>query len=186
VQPASLELTAAQPENNVVRVAIEALGVLLSRTGRARALQLPCWNEALGLPRPIDQQWALRTQQILAFETDLLEYGDLFDGSAVIEERVAAMEAEAWELIERIEALGGAVAAVESGWTKGELVTANARRIREITTGERTLVGVNRFADGLPSPLVDDGPIFFVPDPDRDLGRVIGDLADIAARGRDD
>jgi (2R)-ethylmalonyl-CoA mutase len=171
VQPASLELTAAQPENNVVRIAIEALGVLLSRTGRARALQLPCWNEALGLPRPIDQQWALRTQQILAFETDLLEYGDLFDGSPIIEERVTAMEAEAWALIERIDALGGAVAAVESGWIKGELVAANARRIREITTGERTLVGVNRFRESLPSPLV-DGPTFLVPDPAEEAAQI--------------
>ena len=154
VQVNSLGLTEAQPENNVPRIALEALGVTLSRDARCRALQLPAWNEALGLPRPWDQQWSLRIQQILAFETDMLEYGDIFEGSLVIERKTAEIESAAWEEIRRIEQLGGAVAAVESGYMKQKLVESNARRVAEIESGARTVVGVNKFSEGEPSPLL--------------------------------
>jgi (2R)-ethylmalonyl-CoA mutase len=153
VQVNSLGLTEAQPENNVPRIALEALGVTLSRDARCRALQLPAWNEALGLPRPWDQQWSLRIQQILAFETDILDYPDIFEGSVVIEKKTAEIERAAWAEIERIEALGGAIAAVESGYMKRALVESNARRVAEIEAGERVVVGVNRFTEGEPSPL---------------------------------
>ncbi len=154
VQVNSLGLTEAQPENNVPRIALEALGVTLSRDARCRALQLPAWNEALGLPRPWDQQWSLRIQQILAFETDVLEYGDIFEGSLVIEKKTAEIESAAWEEIRRIEAQGGAIAAVESGYMKQKLVESNARRVAEIEAGQRTVVGVNKFTEGEPSPLL--------------------------------
>jgi len=132
VQVNSLGLTEAQPENNIARIALEALGVTLSKGARTRSLQLPAWNEALGLPRPWDQQLSLRIQQILAFETDLLEYPDLFDGSPVIEQKVEEISAAAWQEVERILDLGGAVAAVESGYMKRQLVESNARRIAAI------------------------------------------------------
>ncbi|HTO08986.1 MAG TPA: protein meaA [Myxococcota bacterium] len=154
VQVNSLGLTEAQPENNVPRIALEALGVTLSRDARCRALQLPAWNEALGLPRPWDQQWSLRIQQILAFETDMLEYPDIFEGSLVIEKKTAEIEAGAWAEIARIEQQGGAIAAVESGYMKQKLVESNARRVAEIESGARTVVGVNKFTEGEPSPLL--------------------------------
>jgi (2R)-ethylmalonyl-CoA mutase len=156
VQVNSLGLTEAQPENNVVRIVLETLGVTLSRDARARAVQLPAWNEALGLPRPWDQQWSLRIQQILAFETDLLEYGDLFTGSVVVEERVATMVDQARVEMDKIAAQGGALAAVESGYLKGELVAAHAERRRRIESGEEPVIGVNRFTETEPSPLTRD------------------------------
>jgi (2R)-ethylmalonyl-CoA mutase len=157
VQVNSLGLTEAQPENNVQRIVLEMLAVTLSRDARARAVQLPAWNEALGLPRPWDQQWALRMQQVLAYETDLLEYDDLFDGSRVIEAKVAELIAGARAEIDRVQEMGGAVAAVESGYMKGELVRALAQRRRRIETGEDVVVGVNRFETTEPSPLQAEG-----------------------------
>ncbi len=154
VQVNSLGLTEAQPENNVPRIALEALGVTLSRDARCRALQLPAWNEALGLPRPWDQQWSLRIQQILAYETDILEYPDIFEGSTVIERKTAEIEAAAWAEIKRIEEQGGVIAAVESGYMKRQLVESNARRVALIESGERIVVGVNRFEEGEGSLLV--------------------------------
>jgi (2R)-ethylmalonyl-CoA mutase len=157
VQVNSLGLTEAQPENNVPRIVLEALGATLSRDARCRALQLPAWNEALGLPRPWDQQWSLRVQQILAYETDLLEYGDLFEGSAVVERKTAELADAAWAEIERILGMGGAIAAVESGYLKARLVESNARRLAQIESGERVVVGVNRFAETEPSELLRSG-----------------------------
>jgi (2R)-ethylmalonyl-CoA mutase len=154
VQVNSLGLTEAQPENNVPRIALEALGVTLSRDARCRALQLPAWNEALGLPRPWDQQWSLRIQQILAYETDVLDYPDIFEGSVVVEKKTAEIEAAAWAEIARIEEQGGAIAAVESGYMKRALVESNARRVAQIESGERVVVGVNRFTEGEASPLL--------------------------------
>ncbi|MGL5928334.1 MAG: protein meaA [Dermatophilaceae bacterium] len=156
VQVNSLGLTETQPENNVQRIVLEMLGVTLSRDARARAVQLPAWNEALGLPRPWDQQWSLRMQQVLAFESDLLEHADLFTGSVVVEAKVAELVAGAREEIERVEAMGGAVAAVESGYMKGELVAAHTRRRQRIESGEDVVVGVNRFETTEPSPLTAD------------------------------
>jgi (2R)-ethylmalonyl-CoA mutase len=156
VQVNSLGLTEAQPENNVIRIVLEALGVTLSKDARARALQLPAWNEALGLPRPWDQQWSLRIQQILAFETDLLEYDDIFEGSVVIERRVGELVSAAQEEIDRIQAMGGAVAAVESGYMKGQLVDAHSQRRRRIEAGDDVVVGVNRFTTTEPSPLTEN------------------------------
>ncbi len=157
VQVNSLGLTAAQPENNVVRIVLEMLAVVLSKGARARAVQLPAWNEALGLPRAVDQKWSLRAQQILAFETDLLEYEDLFDGSPVIEAKVTALEGEAWREVERVLSMGGALAAVENGYVKEQLVTSNAARLRRIEKGEDVVVGVNRFVEEAPEPLVAGG-----------------------------
>jgi (2R)-ethylmalonyl-CoA mutase len=151
VQVNSLGLTEQQPENNVYRILLEMLAVVLSKNARARAVQLPAWNEALGLPRPWDQQWSLRLQQIVAFETDLLEYGDLFDGSPVVEAKVAALVAEAAAEFERIQALGGATAAID--YMKQRLVEANAKRLSAIERGEQIVVGVNRFTESAPSPL---------------------------------
>ncbi|HEU0214540.1 MAG TPA: protein meaA [Jiangellaceae bacterium] len=156
VQVNSLGLTEAQPENNVARIIIEMLAVTLSKRARARAVQLPAWNEALGLPRPWDQQWSLRLQQVLAFETDLLEYDDLFDGSPVVEAKVAEIVSDARTEMDRITEMGGAVAAVESGYLKQRLVAAHAERRRRIETGEDTVVGVNRFTETEPSPLTSD------------------------------
>jgi (2R)-ethylmalonyl-CoA mutase len=156
VQVNSLGLTEAQPENNVPRIALEALGVTLSRSARARAIQLPAWNEALGLPRPWDQQWSLRIQQILAYETDLLEFEDILDGSPVIERKVSEIEDAAQAEIERVLEMGGAVAAVESGYMKRALVESNTARVRAIESGSRKVVGVNDFVEGEPSPLVAD------------------------------
>ncbi|MDK9697649.1 MAG: protein meaA [Siculibacillus sp.] len=153
VQVNSLGLTEQQPENNVYRILIEALAVTLSRDARARAVQLPAWNEALGLPRPWDQQWSLRMQQILAYETDLLEFADIFDGSAEIEAKVAELVAEAKTELAAIEAMGGAVAAVESSYMKQKLVESNTRRLELIEAGKQTVVGVNRFQETEPSPL---------------------------------
>jgi (2R)-ethylmalonyl-CoA mutase len=153
VQVNSLGLTEQQPENNVTRILIEMLAVTLSKNARARAVQLPAWNEALGLPRPWDQQWSLRMQQILAYETDLLEYGDIFDGSPAIAAKVERLKREAKEELAHIAALGGAVAAVERGYMKQQLVESNTRRIEAIERGEQTVVGVNRFMESEPSPL---------------------------------
>jgi ethylmalonyl-CoA mutase len=163
VQVNSLGLTEQQPENNVYRILLEMLAVVLSKNARARAVQLPAWNEALGLPRPWDQQWSLRLQQIVAYETDLLEYGDLFDGSAEISRKVEALKAEAREELARIDAMGGAVAAVESSYMKQKLVESNTRRLAAIEAGEQVVVGVNRFVEGAPSPLTTaDGAILTV------------------------
>jgi (2R)-ethylmalonyl-CoA mutase len=157
VQVNSLGLTEAQPENNVQRIVLEMLAVTLSRDARARAVQLPAWNEALGLPRPWDQQWALRMQQVLAYETDLLEYEDLFDGSRVVEAKVAELVEGARAEIDRVQEMGGAVAAVETGYMKGELVRSLAARRRRIESGDEVVVGVNRFETTEPSPLQAEG-----------------------------
>ena len=166
VQVNSLGLTEPQPENNVYRILIEMLAVVLSKDARARAVQLPAWNEALGLPRPWDQQWSLRLQQIVAFETDLLEYGDLFNGSHVIDGKVEELMAEALEELARIDAMGGAIAAVESSYMKQRLVESNTKRLSAIESGEQTVVGVNKFTESAPSPLTagDDGG-FLAADP---------------------
>jgi (2R)-ethylmalonyl-CoA mutase len=156
VQVNSLGLTEAQPENNVQRIVLEMLGVTLSKDARARAVQLPAWNEALGLPRPWDQQWSLRLQQVLAFESDLLEYDDVFAGSHVIEAKVDELVAGARQEMDRIQALGGVVAAVESGYLKAELVASHARRRARIESGEDKVVGVNVFVESEPSPLTAD------------------------------
>ncbi len=163
VQVNSLGLTEQQPENNVHRILIEMLAVTLSKRARARAVQLPAWNEALGLPRPWDQQWSMRMQQILAFETDLLEYDDIFDGSTVIEARVAALKEQTRTELKRIAEIGGAVTAVEAGELKRALVESNARRIAAIERGEQIVVGVNKWQQGEPSPLTaGEGAIFTV------------------------
>jgi ethylmalonyl-CoA mutase len=151
LQVNSLGLTEAQPENNVPRIVLEMLGVTLSRDARARAVQLPAWNEALGLPRPWDQQWSLRMQQILAFETDLLEYDDIFTGSVVIEKKVRELIATATVELEEVLELGGAFAAVEE--LKTRLVRSHTTRVRSIETGEQVVVGVNRFTQSEQSPL---------------------------------
>ena len=157
VQVNSLGLTEAQAENNIVRIAFEMLGVTLSKRARARAVQLPAWNEALGLPHPWDQQVALRTQQVLAYETDLLDYDDIFDGSEVIERRTEAIVKEAWAEAERVLELGGAVAGVESGYIKEQLVASNAARIAAIESGEQIVVGVNAYEETAASPLLAEG-----------------------------
>jgi ethylmalonyl-CoA mutase len=151
VQVNSLGLTEAQPENNVQRIVLEMLGVTLSRDARARSIQLPAWNEALGLPRPWDQQWALRMQQVLAYETDLLEYPDLFDGSRVVEARTAELVESASAELDDVLALGGAFEAIDE--LKGRLVRSHAERMRQIEDGELTVVGVNRFTETAPSGL---------------------------------
>ena len=153
VQVNSLGLTEQQAENNVTRILLEMLAVTLSKNARARAVQLPAWNEALGLPRPWDQQWSLRMQQILAYETDLLDYGDIFDGSAEIERKVDDLKQQAKEELKRIEEMGGAVAAVESGYMKQQLVESNTARLEAIERGEQTVVGVNKYLESEPSPL---------------------------------
>jgi (2R)-ethylmalonyl-CoA mutase len=155
VQVNSLGLTEQQPENNVARILIEMLAVTLSRNARARAVQLPAWNEALGLPRPWDQQWSLRLQQILAYESDLLDYGDIFDGSPAIAAKVAELVRDAKQELAHIEGLGGAVAAVDQGYMKQQLVESNTLRVEAIERGERIVVGVNRFIETEPSPLAD-------------------------------
>ena len=151
VQVNSLGLTEAQPENNVPRIVLESLGVTLSKRARARALQLPAWNEALGLPRPWDQQWSLRIQQILAFESDLLEYGDIFDGSVVIEKKTAEVAESSWAELENVLGLGGAFEAIDE--LKARLVGSQAERIRRIETGDLQVVGVNCFTETAESPL---------------------------------
>jgi len=155
VQVNSLGLTEQQPENNVARILIEMLAVTLSKGARARAVQLPAWNEALGLPRPWDQQWSLRMQQILAYETDLLEYGDIFDGSTEIAREVAKLKEETTEELGRIEEMGGAVAAVDTGYMKQQLVESNTARLEAIERGEQVVVGVNKYVETEPSPLAD-------------------------------
>ena len=158
MQVNSLGLTEAQPENNVQRIVLEMLGVTLSRDARARAVQLPAWNEALGLPRPWDQQWSLRMQQVLAYESDLLEYPDLFDGSHVVD---GAGRRPSWTVPgpswTRCWSMGGVVAAVESGYLKSALVASLAERRRRIESGEDVVVGVNRFTETEPSPLTAAG-----------------------------
>jgi (2R)-ethylmalonyl-CoA mutase len=151
VQVNSLGLTEAQPENNVVRIVLEMLAVTLSKSARARSVQLPAWNEALGLPRPWDQQWSLRMQQVLAYETDLLEHGDIFEGSTVVERLTDDIADAAWAELEEVLSLGGAFAAVEE--LKGRLVTSMAERTRRIETGEQTVVGLNAWTETEPSPL---------------------------------
>ncbi len=200
VQVNSLGLTEAQPENNVYRIALEALAVTLGRDARARALQLPAWNEALGLPRPWDQQWSLRLQQILAYETDLLEYPDIFEGSIVMEGLVAELVAGARQEMGRVAELGGAVKAVD--YMKSALVESHRERWRKIESGELTAVGMNRFQSTEPSPLTADadGGILVV-DPqveaeqraaletwrfERDSAAVDAALAELARVARDD
>jgi ethylmalonyl-CoA mutase len=156
VQVNSLGLTEAQPENNVARIVLEMLAVTLSRDARARAVQLPAWNEALGLPRPWDQQWSLRLQQVLAFESDLLEYGDLVGGSPVIEAKTAELVAGAQAEMAKVAELGGMVAAVESGYLKAQLVASHAARRARIESGDLPVVGVNCFQATEPSPLTAD------------------------------
>ena len=165
VQVNSLGLTEQQPENNVYRILIETLAVVLSKNARARAVQLPAWNEALGLPRPFDQQWSLRMQQILAYETDLLEYGDLFDGSPEVARKVEELKQAAREELAAIDAMGGAVAAIDTGYMKSKLVESNTRRLETIERGEQIVVGVNKFRETEPSPLTaGDGAIMVVPE----------------------
>lgn len=160
VQVNSLGLTEAQPENNVQRIVLEMLAVTMSKQARARSVQLPAWNEALGLPRPWDQQWALRMQQVLAYETDLLEYDDLFDGSRVVETRTAALGEAAWAELQEVLALGGAFTAVDE--LKGRLVRSMAERTRRIESGEQPVVGVNMFIETELSPLDSPGNILTV------------------------
>ncbi|MBF0239814.1 MAG: protein meaA [SAR324 cluster bacterium] len=164
VQVNSLGLSEEQPENNAWRILIEALGVTLSRDARCRALQLPAWNEALSLPRPWDQQWSLRLQQILAYETDLLEFPDIFEGSKVIESKVADLKQQAYAEIDKILAMGGGVEAIKSGYMKSQLVGSQADRIARINKGEQIVVGRNKWTEAIPSPLVqgDDGGVFKV------------------------
>lgn len=166
VQVNSLGLTEQQPENNVYRILIEMLAVVLSKNARARAVQLPAWNEALGLPRPFDQQWSLRMQQIMAYETDLLEYADIFDGSKEIEAKVEVLKEQAREELARIGEMGGAVAAVESSYMKQKLVESNSKRLAGIESGEQIVVGVNKWTETEPSPLAsdEDGGILTVPE----------------------
>jgi (2R)-ethylmalonyl-CoA mutase len=156
VQVNSLGLTEAQPENNVQRIVLEMLAVTLSKDARARAVQLPAWNEALGLPRPWDQQWSLRMQQVLAYESDLLEYEDIFEGSKVVEAKVEALVEESLAEIERIQEMGGAMAAVESGYLKSQLVASHAERRARIESGQEKIVGVNIFETTEPNPLTAD------------------------------
>ncbi len=167
VQVNSLGLTEAQPENNVGRIVLEMLAVTMSKDARARAVQLPAWNEALGLPRPWDQQWSLRLQQVLAYESDLLEYEDIFAGSTVIEAKVSGLIGEAREEMSRIESMGGAVAAIETGYMKSALVSAHGTRRARIEAGEDIVVGVNAYRETEPSPLLSDlGTSILVIDPD--------------------
>ncbi|KAF0675313.1 protein meaA [Profundibacterium mesophilum] len=163
VQVNSLGLTEQQPENNVYRILIEMLAVTLSKNARARAVQLPAWNEALGLPRPWDQQWSLRMQQILAYETDLLEYEDLFDGNPAVERKVEALKQGARQELAQIDAMGGAVEAIE--YMKSRLVEANAERIGRIETGETAVIGVNRNIEAEPSPLTSGPDAIMASDP---------------------
>ncbi len=159
VQVNSLGLTEAQPENNVVRIALETLGVTLSKDARARAIQLPAWNEALGLPRPWDQQWSMRIQQILAYETDLLEYPDIFEGSVVIEEQTTALIKAAQEELDKVLAMGGAVSATENAYMKHALVESNTARLQGIEDGDQMVVGVNAFRETEASPLTAQGSL---------------------------
>ena len=170
VQVNSLGLTEQQPENNVYRILIEMLAVTLSKNARARAVQLPAWNEALGLPRPWDQQWSLRMQQILAYETDLLEYDDLFDGNPAIDRKVTALKDGARAELAQIDAMGGAVACIE--YMKGRLVEANAERIAKIESKETTVVGVNRWLETTPSPLTAGDGSVMAADPEAEADQI--------------
>ncbi len=183
VQVNSLGLTEQQPENNVYRILLEMLAVTLSKRARARAVQLPAWNEALGLPRPWDQQWSLRMQQILAFETDLLEYDDLFDGNPVVDARVEALKDGARHELAQIDAMGGAVAAID--YMKSRLVESNAERLASIEDGTTTVIGVNAYAGGEPSPLMgEDGGIMTI-DPSVEADQIARLAAWRAARDAD-
>ena len=170
VQVNSLGLTEQQPENNVYRILLEMLAVTLSKNARARAVQLPAWNEALGLPRPWDQQWSLRMQQILAYESDLLEYDDLFDGNPAIERKVEALKTGAREELAQLDAMGGAVAAIE--YMKGRLVASNAERIGKIESGQTVVVGVNRWTEAAPSPLTTGEGSIMQADPDAEADQI--------------
>ena len=170
VQVNSLGLTEQQPENNVARIVIEMLAVTLSKNARARAVQLPAWNEALGLPRPWDQQWSLRSQQILAYESDLLEYGDLFDGNPEVARKVAELKRGALAELALIDTMGGAVAAI--GHMKERLVEANAARLARIERGETVVVGVNRWREGVPSPLTAGEGAILVADPEAEADQI--------------
>ena len=170
VQVNSLGLTEQQPENNVYRILLEMLAVTLSKNARARAVQLPAWNEALGLPRPWDQQWSLRMQQILAYETDLLEYDDLFDGNPAIDRKVSELKDGARSELAQIDAMGGAVAAI--AYMKGRLVESNAERIARIETKETTVVGVNRWVETTPSPLTAGDGSIMLSDPDAEADQL--------------
>ena len=170
VQVNSLGLTEQQPENNVYRILLETLAVTLSKTARARAVQLPAWNEALGLPRPWDQQWSLRMQQILAYETDLLEFDDLFEGNPAIERKVAALKDGARAELAQIDGMGGAVNAI--AYMKGRLVDSNAARIGGIEDGSTTVVGVNKWTTGEPSPLTAGDDAIMVADADAEADQI--------------
>ena len=172
VQVNSLGLTEAQPENNVYRIMIEMLSVVLSKNARARAVQLPAWNEALGLPRPWDQQWSLRLQQIMAFETDLLEYGDIFDGSQEITTKVEELKQQARDELTRLDEMGGVIKAVEQGYMKQRLVESNAKRLAAIQAGDMTVVGVNKFTEGEASPLVSGKETFLTPDAEAEKSQI--------------
>ncbi len=172
VQVNSLGLTEQQPENNVYRILLEMLSVVLSKNARARAVQLPAWNEALGLPRPWDQQWSLRLQQIVAYETDLLEFGDIFDGSAEIARKVDALKRQATEELARLDAMGGAVVAVESSYMKQRLVESNSRRLAAIESGEQVVVGVNRFTEAAASPLAGGEGTILTVDPGAEAAQI--------------
>ena len=156
VQVNSLNLTQRQPENNIARIIYEFISVVLSKNARARSIQLPAWNEAFGLPRKWDQQWSLRLQQIMAFETDLLEYDDIFEGSEVISRKEKELEEEAAAELKIIMEMGGAIEALENGYMKRKLVQSNAKRLREIETQKRIVVGVNKFTEGESSPLTEN------------------------------
>ncbi|SEA13604.1 (R)-ethylmalonyl-CoA mutase [Rubrimonas cliftonensis] len=170
VQVNSLGLTEQQPENNVYRILIEAMAVTLSKRARCRALQLPAWNEALGLPRPWDQQWSLRLQQVLAYETDLLEFDDLFDGNPAVDRKVEALKEMARAEIARIDEMGGAVAAID--YMKSRLVESNALRLKGIETGETAVIGVNRFTTTEPSPLTTGPDAIMVVDPETEAEQI--------------
>ncbi len=170
VQVNSLGLTEQQPENNVYRILLEMLAVTLSKRARARAVQLPAWNEALGLPRPWDQQWSLRMQQILAYETDLLEYDDLFDGNPAVDRKVEALKEAARTELRQIDAMGGAVDAIE--YMKSRLVESNADRIAGIESGATAVIGVNRYENGEPSPLASGPEAVMVSDPDAEADQI--------------
>ena len=165
VQVNSLGLTEPQPENNVYRILLEMLSVVLSKDARARAVQLPAWNEALGLPRPWDQQWSIRLQQIIAYETDLLEYQDIFNGSKVINKKVAKLKEIVNKELKVIEKMGGAVAAVENSYMKNNLVKSMSQRVSAIENAEQIVVGVNKFKETTESPLKDDKEGFVKIDP---------------------
>jgi (2R)-ethylmalonyl-CoA mutase len=172
VQVNSLGLTEQQPENNAYRILIEMLSVVLSKKARARAVQLPAWNEAFGLPRPFDQQWSLRLQQIMAYETDLLEFGDIIDGSTEVAALVAKLKSEAIAELAAIDAMGGAVRAIETGALKAKLVESNTRRLEAIERGEQIVVGVNAFVNAEPSPLMSGEGSIMVPSADSEAEQV--------------